>query len=153
MTNGLYKGFLLILLANSVVWARSSYTKWVEGKFVAGLGTTLEKFASNNPYPFFKDFLTKTAIPNSEMFGTLTLWGETFAAFGSLAALLYLLWKKEPQKWAVVLLISGLTVGALLNLVFWLASGWTSASTDSLNMLMFLTGVIGIIFAFKLFRS
>ena len=145
--------FLLVLLVLSLVWIRSSFTKWASGAFAATLGETLTKFASKNPYPWFKDFLENVAIPNSQLFGLLTIWGETFAAWGSALALLYLLWKKEPQKWAVVLLLGSLVVGAFLNLIFWLASGWTSPSADSLNLLMFLIQSIGIFFTLKLVRS
>ncbi len=143
------KIILLMLLADSFIWARSSYGKITGGTFVSGLGGTLTKFASNNPYPWFKTFLQNTAIPNSQAFGALTLVGEAFAAAAITLAALYML-IKGVNKFGLVILILGIITSAFLNLIFWLAAGWTSASTDGLNLFMLLFELIALVYTIKL---
>lgn len=143
------KIFLWVLLAIDFIWLRSSYGKFTGGTFVQNLGKTLEKFASENPYPWFKGFLQDTAIPNSEIFGSLTMYGEVFAAVSILIVTLYYLTNQKNSSLLNLLLLLGLLTGAFLNGIFWLASGWTSPSTDGLNLLMFVIQVIGIIYLVK----
>jgi len=133
----------LIILLNGLLWAKSSYGKFVSGNFVDNLGKTLTAFASKNPYPWYKDFLNNVAIPNSQIFGTLTLYGEAFAALTLTFIPLYLFFKPANQILRL-LLILGLLTGAFLNLIFWLAAGWTSPSTDSLNLVMLGVQVIAL---------
>lgn len=144
---------LLIFLAIDFIWLRSSIGKLTEDKFVGSLGITLTKFASKNPYPWFKDFLQNVAIPNAKTFGVLTMWGEFLTAIALTISVLYLLFSKKNNQLITVLLIVGLIGGMLLNATFWLASGWTSASTDGLNLLMFLIQTIGLFFALKLLKA
>lgn len=145
---------LIILLADGVLWLKSATGKVSSGNFADTLGQTLTKFASNNPYPWFKSFLLTTAIPNSKAFGTLTMWGEMFVALSLTLGIAYLL--LNANKTTPILkkfLILGLLGGMFLNAIFWLASGWTSPSTDSLNLLMFVTEFVGLIYIIKFFRS
>lgn len=144
---------LLIILANGVLWLRSSIGKLSSGKFVEELGSTLARFASKNPYPWYKDLLQNTAIPNSHLFGLLTQWGELLVALSTLGAAAYLLIKPAKNRLVLMVLLLGLSGGMFLNAVFWLASGWTSPSTDSLNLLMFGIQFIGAVFAFQLLRK
>lgn len=146
------KYLLLIIIANGLIWARSSYGKFTSADFVGGLGTTLEKFASKNPYPFYKDFLQNFAIPNSQIFGFLTLYAEAFAAITLTLISLYLLFK-SGNKLALILLSLGLLTGAFLNLIFYFAAGWTSSSTESLNLLMLVVQTISLIYIFKRIRA
>lgn len=143
------KFFLWVLLTLSFIWLRSSYGKLTGGTFVQNLGKTLEKFASDNPYPLFKGFLQDAAIPNSVIFGNLTMYGEVFAGAIILIVALYYLTNQKNSRVLNFLLFLGLLVGAFLNGIFWLAAGWTSPSTDGLNLLMFVIQVIGIIYLTK----
>ena len=118
-------------------------------KFVSALGGTLGKFASENPYPWFKDILLNTAIPNSVFLGNLIMLAEVFAGIMVLVSGVYLLLKSKPEHATYLLLAAGLTIAAALNGLFWLAAGWTSPSTDGLNMLMFLVEVTGVVFALQ----
>lgn len=145
-------GFLLILLSIGAVWLRSSMGKITGGKFVATLAPTLNKFSSDNPNVSYKDFLEHTIIPNSTVFGNLIMWGEFLIAIAITFSCLHLLLKKD-KKIIQKILFSGLIGGALLNLNFWLASGWTSPSTDSLNLLMLIIELIGIIILVKTFKE
>lgn len=134
-----------IILANGLIWLRSSVGKLSSGNFVENLGGTLTKFASHNPYPFYKNFLENVAVPNSQIFGFLTLWGEFLVAISLVGGAIILLTSPRKLKVVKLPLMMGLLGGVFLNLIFWLASGWTSASTDSLNLLMLVIGLIALI--------
>lgn len=146
------KVFLLVLLAVDFIWVRSSAGKIIGGKFVDSLGGILTKFASQNPYPWYKNFLTSIAIPNSTLLGTMIMVGEAFTAFSLLLGVGLILLNKI-HKLVIFLLTAGFVTGAVLNLNFWLASGWTSPSVDSLNLLMFLIQLLGIIYIVRLYKS
>lgn len=135
VSNKLPLYFLLILLAIGLIWLKSSYGKLTGGVFVDTLGKTLTMFASKNPYPWYKSFLTNVAIPSSATFGLLTMWGELLTAV-SITASSVLLIATGGSKLIKIILLLGLLAGAYLNAIFWLASAWTSPSTDSLNLLM-----------------
>lgn len=126
-----------ILLIDGFIFLKSGYGKLTEGKFVDGLSGMLSKFASNNPYPFVKDFLNFIAIPNANIFAVLTMWGEFLFGLSIIIASLYLWFMPQPSKIGYLILLFGSCGGMFLNAVFWLSLGWTSASTDGLNMVMF----------------
>ena len=138
--------FLIILLSIGLLWLRSSYGKFTSGTFVNSLGGILTKAADKNPYPLFKQFLTSVAIPNSQVFGLLVLWGELLSAVAITAGVILLLIKSRLKRFASLVLLSGLASGLLLNIVFWLGFGYTSPSTESLNLLMGVIEIIGISF-------
>lgn len=144
------KYLLLIILANGLIWLRSSYGKFTSGNFVSNLGATLEKFAGKNPYPPFKDFLENVAIPNFGIFARLTLWGELLTALTLTGVSAYILVGGKTCKYSGPLLILGLLTGMFLNAIFWMAAGYTSPSTDSLNILMFVTQGLALAAVLKL---
>lgn len=144
------KPLLFVLLSLGLLWTRSSYGKFTGGTFVSGLGQTLSKVSANNPYPWFKGFLTSVAIPNSQLFGVLVLWGEALSAVAITVGSVILLLNPNPNKLVVLGLIAGLTGALLLNIVFWVGFGSTSPSTDSVNLLMGVIELIGIIYLIKL---
>lgn len=137
-----------------LVWLRSSFGKITGGKFVDSLGNTLTKFTSGNPNIWYNDFTKSIVIPNSKIFGNLIMWGEFFSAVVIILGSLYLIFGKRENRTIELLFVIGLLGGGFLNLNFWLASGWTSPSTDSLNLLMLAIEVIAIfIFAKKLLKK
>lgn len=140
------KLLLVILLFVGLFWARSSYGKFISGTFISSLGGTLTKIADKNPYPWFKQFLVNTAIPNSQTFGFLTFWGEFLTAIAIIMGALILLLSPRPNKLANLILLLGLAGGAFLNVMFWLGFGYTSPSTDGLNLLMATVEIIGIFY-------
>lgn len=144
------KALFFIFLVIGSVWARSGYGKLNSGNFAENLGLMLTKNAQSNPFPLYKDFLHAIAIPNSVIFGQLTMWGELLTALAIVGSVLYLLRTDSPQKFAYWILGAGLTVGLFLNLNFWFAFSWTSPANDSLNLLMGLIELIGIITVFRL---
>ena len=144
---------MLIFLSVGLLWLRSSYGKFTSGTFVSGLGETLTKASAKNPYPWFKQFLASVAIPNSELFGTLVLWGELLSAVAITVGAILMLVNPHPNKFVILVLLAGLAGGALLNIVFWLGFGYTSPSTESLNLLMAVVQIIGIFFVMQQFAK
>jgi len=140
-----YKPFLLIYLSIGFVWARSFYEKLMSGKFVDTIGFALVKFASKNPYPFYKAYLEKVVIPNAKAYGYVTLWGEFLTATAILGGVLYFFIKPGENKLIEIILLAGLVGGIFLNGNFWFASGWMSPAGDNLNILMFVLELIGSI--------
>lgn len=134
---------LLVLLADGFLWFKSSWGKLSEGVFIENIGATLTKFASKNPNAWFKDLLTGVAIPNATAVGTMVMYGEFFFATSVLLSVLAI-FGGVRDRWALWLLGVGLLGLAVMNLTFWLAAGWTSSSTDSLNVLMFAVEVVGL---------
>lgn len=143
--NRFYGGILWILIAFGLEFLRSSYGKIAGGKFVGGLGSTLKIFANKNPNEWYKNFLNSWAIPNSSMLGNLIMWGELLSGIAMIVGSIYLLLNKGKGRFAQFILMLGLIGGAFLNLNFYFAAGWTSPSTEGLNLLMLVIEVIGII--------
>ncbi|MBI3485369.1 hypothetical protein HY025_00325 [Candidatus Daviesbacteria bacterium] len=144
--NKVHKYLYLIFLSFGFIFLRSSYGKFKGGTFVSSLPESLTKFASKNPYPFVKEFLNSTAIPSSGFFGILTMWGELMVGLSLFGISVYLLFGGKGIKLLYSLYAAGLIGGMFLNGVFWLAAGWTSPSTESLNLLMFLVQAVGLLF-------
>ncbi|MBI2337677.1 hypothetical protein HYU95_00680 [Candidatus Daviesbacteria bacterium] len=147
------KPLLLILISVGLLWLKSSLGKIASGNFVSNLGVTLGKTAEKNPYPFFKDFLTNVAIPNSQIFGFLVMWGEFLSAIAITLGAFLLLVNPKANKLVVLMLIGGLIGGAFLNINFWFGFGYSNPSTDSLNLLMAVVEIIGVFTLLKNFTS
>ncbi|MCR4305849.1 MAG: hypothetical protein NUV73_02070, partial [Candidatus Daviesbacteria bacterium] len=64
-----------------------------------------------------------------------------------------LLLSPRPHKLLSKALIAGLLIGAFLNITFWLGFGYTSPSTDSLNLLMATVQIIGVFYFWKGFKK
>lgn len=140
------KYFLLIILAQGLVWLKSSIGKFSAGGFVEGMGGTLGKFIAKNPNSWYVDFLKSTATPNAEIFGMMVLWGELFVALALIFGSAYLLMGKKLTDNVKVLFGLGLFGGLLMNLNFYFAAGWMSPSTESLNLLMAAISAVGLWF-------
>lgn len=143
------KGFFLIYIILGGTWLRSSLGKITGGKFVDLLGGLLTKMSEGNPYPWFKSFLQNVAIPNSKLFGSLTMWGELLTGVAITGAATYLLFSKVDQRIGILVLILGLLGGMFLNIIFWLGFGYSNPSTDSLNLLMFFIELVGVVTLFS----
>lgn len=139
------KPLLVILLVIGLLWLKSSYGKITGGTFVTSLGATLTKVADKNPNLWFKQFLISTAIPNSQLFGLLVLWGELLCGIAITLGSILLLFQSKPNRMVGLMLGAGLVAGFLLNINFWLGFGYSNPSTDSLNLLMAAIEVIGLV--------
>lgn len=140
--------FWLVLEVLGLVWLRSGWEKLSGGKFVDSLAGTLQKFAAGNPYPWFKDFLINTALPNAHLLGLLVQYGEFLGGMVLAVGSLTLLLGKKNRTIKLLMLFSLLGL-VLLNGIFWLATGYTSPSTDDVNLIMFLIEVIGLLTLLK----
>jgi thiosulfate dehydrogenase (quinone) large subunit len=145
LTRVLSNEFLLVLLIVGFDWLRSSYGKLTGGEFVNGLRPTLEKFAEKNPNQIAKNFLESVAIPNATSFGYLVMWGEAIVAVTITVGTLILLVRQGHDNKGAALLAVGLLGGAFLNFIFWISAGWTSPSTDGLNLVMMVIELIGLV--------
>lgn len=140
------KYFLLVLLAEGLLWLKSSYGKFSAGGFVENLVSTLIKFSANNPNSWYVNFLKTLAIPNATLIGMLVLYGELVVAVSlTLGSLVFLTQKKFDPVWRSILGV-GLFGALILNLNFYFAAGWTSPSTESLNLLMATIDALGLWF-------
>lgn len=146
------KSFLLVIFILGFIWIRSGYGK-LTGGFVGNLDKALMKFASENPYPFVKDFLNSFAIPNHIIFSYLTQFGEIFAGLTLAICSVVLIANPKSSRLFLILLALGLLVGAFLNLTFWFSAGWMSPSTDGLNLLMFAIEVIALLAVLKKIKA
>lgn len=137
---------IIVSLGIGWEWFNGGWGKISEGKFVEGLSKTLGFFASKNPNLWFKDFLTSFAVPNSLIVGNMVMFGELVAGLSLFAGVLFLFLKKgEFLKWSYYLLALGFGIGLVLNVMFWLAAGWTSPSTEGVNFVMAVVEVAGLI--------
>lgn len=147
------KQMLLIIAFLGLIYLRSGWGKISGGQFIAGLPETLSKFSSKNPYPWIQSFLKDTAIPNSVTFGFMTMWGELLVALALILSAAYILASNKNTTLTASILIFGLIGGMFLNAVFWFSAGWTSASTDSVNLVMFFVELVGVVYVLKLLKA
>ncbi len=77
------------------------------------------------------------------------MWGEFLTGLSFTLGSLYLMFSKNPSKLAYLGFSLGCLGGVILNGTFWLAAGWTSPSTDGLNLVMFLIALIGLVYGLK----
>lgn len=152
MKNKSFEPFLFyIILVTGFIFLRSGYGKVVGGEFVGGLSKTLGYFASENPYPVVQSLLKNVAIPNAALIGNLTMFGEVYVGISLFSTVIYLLIKRTLTPLLFLVLVSGLTVAILLNATFLLSAGWTSPSTESVNLVMLAVGVISLVYVIKTF--
>lgn len=139
------KYLYLIFAVVGYVFLKSGFEKITGGKFVGSLSATLAKFAKDNPYGPVKAFLENIAIPNSYLFGVLTQWGEFLAGVNLVVLSLWMFFSPKTAERYSKLMSLGFGTGLLLNVVFWLAAGYTSPSTAGLNLVMGAVNLIGLI--------
>jgi hypothetical protein len=147
-------GFWAIITVLGGIWLRSGWEKFSAGNFAKNLQSTLLFFANGapnnpttaagNPHPFVKNFLMQVAVPNSQIFGHLTLYGEIGVGISLIA--LTALYHFSPISKTLLLigLCFSLIVSILLSATFWLSAGWTSPSTETVNLFMLLIEVVAL---------
>lgn len=145
--------FVLVALIIGAIFFNTGYGKLSGGEFVNGLANTLTFFASKNPYPWVQGMITDIIIPNSIVFGYLTMWGELLTGLSILIAVAFYLFQRKFNRFSILLLAAGFITGAFLNWTFWFASGWTSPSASSLNLLMGFIQTAGIVYLIRQYRQ
>ncbi len=127
-------------------WLHSGWGKWAESGFIDNISKTLQTFAAKTPYTSYGEFLTSIAVPNADLFGNLIRLGEMGVGLALAIGGIWLVYKKTIPSYVVAILVIASIGGALMNLNFFLASGWSSPSTWGLNLLMFSVHVIFAIY-------
>jgi uncharacterized membrane protein YphA (DoxX/SURF4 family) len=135
---------MLIQFVLAFEWLHSGWGKWAKPGFMDNIGKTLEGFATKTPYKAYGAFLNNTAVGNADLFGNSIRIGEIGVGIALALSGIILLTKKRLPSWAVAAMVIALLGGALMNLNFFLASGWSSPSTWGINMTM---GFIQLILA------
>ncbi len=110
-----------------LVWLNSGITKLTTPDF--SIAKTVGFFASKNPYPWYADFLRNTVQANADLFTRLVMAGEILVGL----SLIFGLFTNV-----------GAFFGFFLSLNFFLAAGWTSPATYSLNLNMLLVQLMFI---------
>ncbi len=123
----------------SYEWLSAGWEKIINPAFVGDMGKTLGYFAGQNPFGWYKSFLTGFAAQNSALFGYLVAWGEFAIGLGLLVgAFVYAFAARDGLKRAALgVSILALLGGLVMNANFYLAAGWTGPGTHGINVVMF----------------
>ncbi len=141
---------VLIQFVLAFEWLHSGWGKWASPGFMDNIGKTLEGFAAKTPYKAYGTFLNNTAVSNADLFGNTIRLGEMGVGIALVVGGILLLSQKKLPSWAIALMVIAFLGGALMNLNFFLASGWSSPSTWGVNMIM---GFIHLILAVYYFTN
>ncbi len=87
----------------------------------AGFAAVFARWAKGNPYPFMVDFLNSWAIPNAAVVYTFVAVAEALVGIAFLFGLLV-----RPASIG----------GIIMNGFFYMAAGYSSASTSGVNLVM-----------------
>ncbi len=118
---------IFLRLIIGIEWFMAGIIKLINPTYVADMAGTLGYFASGNTHAWYVNLINNTFIPNSEVFAWLVSLGELIIG---------------------VTLIFGIFVNfsaiasIFLNLNFYFAAAWISASTQSVNWIMMTLGFI-----------
>lgn len=129
-------------------WAFAGIEKIIGGQFVPNMPKVLARFADGNPHTWYVNSFLVWATQIPTVFGHLVQWGEFLAGIGLfLTLILYIFGKVQWQKkLAMSVAIFSLLVGVWMNIQFYFAAGWNNVSTHGLNVILFWTQLILIVF-------
>lgn len=144
---------ILIQWALSIEWLHSGWGKWSDPGFINNIDKTLNGFAAKTPYISYGTFLRNSVIPNAHMFGNLIRSSEVLIGLAFLLSGLMLVNRKMLPQWASIAVVIAALGGALMNLNFFLASGWSSPSTWGVNLIMCLIQIVLGLFYLKNYRE
>lgn len=134
--------FVLIQWVLAFEWLHSGWGKWSGSGFMTNINKTLSGFSTKNPNTWYANFLNNTAVPNAEVFGNVIRSSELLVGIALALAGILLLTQKRLHPLSLWVLVIACFGGALMNLNFFLASGWTSPSTWGVNVVMGLVQLI-----------
>ncbi len=135
---------VLVQFVLAYEWLHSGWGKWASSGFMDNIDKTFGVFISKNPHLGYTTFLQDTVLPNAQIFGNLIRTSEMAVGIAFLLAGILLLAKKQIPilvTWVLVVALIGATI---MNINFYLASGWSNPSTAGINLVM---GAISLILA------
>lgn len=156
-------GFWAIIVGLGLLWIKSGWSKILGGTFAQTLDQTLLLFAqgnpnnpqlsAGNPYGWYREFLLQVAVPNSYLMGLSVQWGELLVGLGLVG--LPLAYFLVPSLRRLILVLLSITAfsGFMLNISLWLASAWTSASTEMVGLLMMIIEAIAFLVFLSMLRT
>jgi len=118
---------IFIRLIVGVEWFIAGLEKLIDPTYVSGMAGTLGFFASGNPNAWYVNLINNSFIPNAELFAWLVSIGELLIGI----ALIF----------GILVNISAI-VSFFLNLNFYFAAAWISPSTQSINWVLMILGLI-----------
>ncbi|GEM_PF-1554657 len=133
-------GLALIQGVMAYEWWSAGWEKISTPDFVNGINKTLGFFASQNPFPWYKNFLNDFALPNATRFAYTVEWSQIAIAIVLLVTAVLVLYTRGSLN-KLVLLVAAVALigGMLMNTNFYLAAGWTGPGTKGSNVVMFWT--------------
>jgi uncharacterized membrane protein YphA (DoxX/SURF4 family) len=132
--------FLTLIFIQLLVgyeWLHAGLEKIIHGSFPGTMAKTLVSFSSQNPHAWYAKTVLAHAATRPELFGQLVQWGEFMTGLALIAtALLWATNRIHSSTLWIIACIAPLIIGIVLNLNFYLAAGWMSPSTSTLNAFM-----------------
>lgn len=135
---------VLVQFVLAYEWLHSGWSKWATSGFMDNIDKTFGVFISKNPHFGYSVFLQDTVLPNAQIFGNIIRTSEMAVGIALLIAGVILLTKKQLPiviTWILSIALIGATI---MNINFYLASGWSNPSTAGINLVM---GAISLVLA------
>lgn len=133
--------YILALLGVQTIvayeWWAAGWEKITSTNFVDSIGKTLGYFASKNPFPWYKAFLTGFAAAHGTAFALAVQWGETAVGVGLFVGTIAMAYAGAVRRNSLILSTAALVGGLLMSANFYLAAGWTGAGTKGSNVILF----------------
>ncbi|NPD90352.1 MAG: DoxX family membrane protein [Asgard group archaeon] len=113
---------VILRLTLGLEWFMAGLHKLLDPTYIPGIGGTIGFFGSaGNPNLWFQNVATNVFLTNPEVFGWLISVGELLVGVAFIFG---------------ALLNFAALAGVFMNLLFYFAAGWLSASTQSINWIM-----------------
>lgn len=125
-------------------WFAAGYEKISSKTFVTQMPGTVAYFASKNPFPWYRDFLSGMDKQRAQDFGYVVQWSQILMGIVLILGSAVYLWTKndDAKKLLTGMIVVALIGGLVMNANFYLAASWTSPGTKGVNVTMFWTQFI-----------
>lgn len=134
-------GLAAIQVTIAYEWFTAGWGKLSSSEFVDGIGKTLGFFASQNPFPWYKDFLMGFASRNATLFAYAVEWSQIAIGLVLAVSIVWMVYGKN-RKAPIIASVLALLGGLFMNLNFYLAAGWTGPGSSGINVVMFWTQAV-----------
>ena len=123
-------------------WLLSGVGKFTKPDFMNGIASTLKAFEAKTNFEWYQSLMSNWLVPNAQLIGNVVRVSEVGIALALLVLGYLSIQRKKVSQTLVMGLVVALYAGALLNLNFYLAAGWSSPSTKGVNIVMGLVQAI-----------